>query len=367
VPSDFRSEFRFDFELDVRGGARLRACFGTEEIEVPLHRGTSAQRDLEGFEAGITRLGANAVLAVLNDRVVNLQLPLRSDDTIGAITFVIQIAENAEFPVVARIVNQRRLREDTLQPELVSKKPDKAAARADNRILIKAAAKADDTEDLVFLQRERDEYLPRNVDRIASYVVLKIRARIDLDSSAGMIVDDVLEGEKSVNRLEVIRQTVVRAAEIEPLIFDAGPEIPISGNQKAMSVAKIVVERIAVAELAVVVVKITTTGVVELVIEKLARILFCWSGGGLDLRNRTREDAGRRQKNQSNEKGSSFLHGFLRLVGANIDIGYAAQPSVYRRRNILARNDFWMIQAGSVPPGKPRILSKDRLLGSVLI
>src|ERR1700747_274034 len=102
---DFALEFRFDLELDVRSGAHFCACLGPEEIEVPFDRGASAERDLKRLEARIASLDANAFFAVFNDRVVNLQLLLGSDDVIGTKTFEKQIAENAEFPVVAGIID----------------------------------------------------------------------------------------------------------------------------------------------------------------------------------------------------------------------------------------------------------------------
>src|SRR5213076_2817799 len=87
--------------------------------------------------------------------------------------------------------------------------------------------------------------------------------------------------EESVNGLEMVRQAVVRAAEIEPLVLDACPEIPIAFNEEAMGITKVIVERIPVAELAVVVEEATASGVVQFVIKKVARILFRRDGGRL--------------------------------------------------------------------------------------
>src|SRR5438093_12282085 len=70
----------------------------------------------------------------------------------------------------------------------------------------------------------------------------------------------------------MVRQTIIGAAEIKPLVLDSCPEIPLPGDEEAMRVAKIIVERIAVAELAVVVVETTASGVVQFVIKKLAVI-----------------------------------------------------------------------------------------------
>jgi len=59
----------------------------------------------------------------------------------------------------------------------------------------------------------------------------------------------VFEGDVTIGCLQMIRQTVVRAVEIVAFVFNAEAKIPFSGNQKAMVIAEIVVERIAVAEL----------------------------------------------------------------------------------------------------------------------
>jgi hypothetical protein len=61
----------------------------------------------------------------------------------------------------------------------------------------------------------------------------------------------------------MIRQTVVRAVEIVAFVFNAEAKIPFSGNQKAMVVAEIVVERIAVAELRL----------LEIAVERICRLV----------------------------------------------------------------------------------------------
>src|SRR5216684_5754918 len=71
----------------------------------------------------------------------------------------------------------------------------------------------------------------------------------------------------------MVRQTVVRAAEIEPFVFDTRPEKPVSGDQKAVGITEIVIERIAVTKLAVIVVEIAVRSVGCLVLEQLAGVL----------------------------------------------------------------------------------------------
>src|SRR6266487_5315339 len=84
-------EFRRDLELDERGRVRLGACFGPKEIKVPPDSDAAAERDLKRLQARIARLYPSTILAVLNPRVVHLQLPLGGYDIIGAETFVNQI------------------------------------------------------------------------------------------------------------------------------------------------------------------------------------------------------------------------------------------------------------------------------------
>ena len=80
-------------------------------------------------------------------------------------------------------------------------------------------------------------------------MVLKVDSRIKFNSYARKILHHVLEGDVTVGCLQMVRQTVVRAVEIVAFVFNAEAKIPFSGNQKAMVIAEIVVERIAVAEL----------------------------------------------------------------------------------------------------------------------
>ena len=84
-----------------------------------------------------------------------------------------------------------------------------------------------------------------------------------------MVVEDVFVSQERVNSLQMVWQSIVGAAKIEPLIFNARPEIPVPGNVKAMGVAEIIVERVAVAENPPIVLKIALTGVKSLVGKKL--------------------------------------------------------------------------------------------------
>src|SRR2546421_8359388 len=70
----------------------------------------------------------------------------------------------------------------------------------------------------------------------------------------------------------MIGQSIIGAAEIEPFVFYARPEIPVSRNVKPMSVAEIVINRIAVAEYSTIVLKIAPAGVNRLVGKKLGRV-----------------------------------------------------------------------------------------------
>ena len=170
---------------------------------------------------------------------------------------------------------------------MIGKQPDDSAARRHDRIRINCAASANHGKDLVFFKWERDPNLPRDIERVAIGVILKIDARIEFNSSAGMIMDDVFVGEERMNRLQVIGQSIVRPAEIESLVFNANAQIPVSGNEKPMSIAEIVVERIAVAELPPIVLKIAVSSIDGFVIEDLGGVLvlLAWRWSGLQLQS----------------------------------------------------------------------------------
>src|SRR5947209_14376890 len=111
-------EFRRDLELHERGRPCFGACFSPKEIKVAPDRDAAAERDLKRLQARIGHLRPSLILAVLNPRVMHLQLPLGRYDIVGAETFVIQISEDAKFPIITGIINQRRLREDAFKTKM---------------------------------------------------------------------------------------------------------------------------------------------------------------------------------------------------------------------------------------------------------
>src|SRR5437667_9146294 len=103
----------------------------------------------------------------------------------------------------------------------------------------------------------------------------------------------------------MIGQPIVGSIEIEPLVFDACPKIPLPGDEESMSVAKIIVERVAVAELAVVVEETAIAGVVQFVIKKIAVIFIRWCGRRLSLvRRGSRNHRGDGNEQQADKEQS---------------------------------------------------------------
>src|SRR5438552_15842743 len=98
-------------------------------------------------------------------------------------------------------------------------------------MLIKGAAQSDHTKNFVLLEGEADENLPRHINGVAGDPVLKIHARGQLDARAGMIVDYVFECEMSIGRLQMIRQAVYGDADIEPLVLNTDPQLPLAGQE----------------------------------------------------------------------------------------------------------------------------------------
>src|SRR6266513_2857622 len=64
----------------------------------------------------------------------------------------------------------------------------------------------------------------------------------------------------------MVRQTVIGTTEVEPFVFNSCPEIPLSGDEEAMGVAEIVVER-----------------VVHFVLEQIVRVFVRGNGRRLGL------------------------------------------------------------------------------------
>ena len=86
--------------------------------------------------------------------------------------------------------------------------------------------------------------------------------------------------------MEMIGQTIIGAPEIESLVFNSCPEIPLTGDEEAMRVTKIIIERAAVTKIAVDVVEIAAERVVHLIIEQIKVIFFRWRGRRLRLKSR---------------------------------------------------------------------------------
>src|SRR5207247_10457091 len=107
---------------------------------------------------------------------------------------------------------------------------------------------------------------------VAVDVILEKETWIDLNACAGMIVHHIFQSQQGVHSLEMIGQPIVGSIKIKSLVLDPCPEIPLSGDEETMSVAKVIVERIAVAELAVVVVETTASGVVQFVLKRFEGI-----------------------------------------------------------------------------------------------
>src|SRR3984893_3545630 len=190
----------------------------------------------------------------------------------------------------------------------IGEKPDETTAGGNRWTLVETPAQANDTEDFVFLEREAHKNFPRYVEGVACNVVLKINARIEFDARAGMIVHNVLKSQMAVERLKMIGQPVVSATEIEPFVFDAGPKVPFTGNQEAVVVAKIVVERIAVTKFTVIVAEIAAQRVGALRGKKIVRILLLWRGRGLNLGFRARKDESGGSEKQRSEHEREFFH-----------------------------------------------------------
>src|SRR5438128_2361723 len=125
---NFPLKFRLNLKLGVGRRIQFRAHTGPEEIEVALKGVAAADRNLKRLETRVTYLYPSSLFAVLNDRVVQLQFFQRRDDVIRAVTFVKDVAQQTEFPIFTRIVNQGRFREHALETALIRKKPNEAAA-----------------------------------------------------------------------------------------------------------------------------------------------------------------------------------------------------------------------------------------------
>src|SRR5215831_14704114 len=113
----------------------------------------------------------------------------------------------------------------------------------------------------------------------------------------------------------MIGQTVIGSIEIEPLVFGPCPEIPVPFDQKTMRVAKVVVERVAVAELAVIVEEAAIAGVIQFVVKKIAVIFFRWRGRRLELVRRGSGNEGCGGTENKADKEPSYLFHRSRRLG----------------------------------------------------
>ena len=188
-------KLRRQLEVHERGRPRFGACFGPKEIKVALNCAAASELDLKRLEPRVLYLHPSTILAVLNPRVVHLQLPLGGYDIIGAETFVKQISEDAKFPIITGIINQSRLWENAFQTELIGEEPDQATAGGDYRIRIERATDAEHAKDFIFLERESEKGFPRYIEIIPVDVILEIDSWINLDTGARMIVHYVFQSQ----------------------------------------------------------------------------------------------------------------------------------------------------------------------------
>ena len=114
-----------------------------------------------------------------------------------------------------------------------------------------------------------------------------------------------------MHRLEVVGQTIISTTEIKSLVFDACPEIPIAGDEKAMRITNVIIERAAVPKVAMDVVEIAAERVDNLIIEQIAVVAFRWSRRSLHLVGRCAREYGRGGAKEKN--GPKFiLHGVVK-------------------------------------------------------
>ena len=119
----------------------------------------------------------------------------------------------------------------------------------------------------VFLERERDENFPWNIEGIAGDTVFEINAWIELEARASMVFDHVFKREMPIQGLEMIGKAVIGPAKIVTLVLETGAEIPFAGDEKTMVVAEIVVKRLAITEFCLV--KVAVEGIGRFVCEKI--------------------------------------------------------------------------------------------------
>src|ERR1044072_7427442 len=95
-----------------------------------------------------------------------------------------------------------------------------------------------------------------------------------------------------MHRLEVVGQTIISAAEIKSLVFDACTEIPITGDEEAMRETDVIVKRIPVTKVVVGVVVVTAERVVHFIVGQIKVVSFGWRGRGCPLIGRCPRNPG---------------------------------------------------------------------------
>src|SRR5262249_24256363 len=145
-------------------------------------------------------------------------------------TSVIKLSSDPELPVVIGLVNQCWPREHALKSKLVVENPDNASTWRHHWVLINAATQTDNSKNFVLLDRESRINFPRDVESVARNVILKVHARINLRTYAGKILHNILHSQVAVCCLQMVRQTIVGAAEIVAFVFDAGAQVPFASD-----------------------------------------------------------------------------------------------------------------------------------------
>src|SRR6266404_7981956 len=113
-------DLRLDGKPHIRRGLGLRARFRAEEIEIAFDCAADIESDVERLEVRIGGLYSGAFLTVLDDRVMDLEFSSRRDHVVGAVSFKKEIGAESKFPVLTRIVNQRRFGKHAFEAEVIA-------------------------------------------------------------------------------------------------------------------------------------------------------------------------------------------------------------------------------------------------------
>src|SRR5207244_6971650 len=109
------------------------------------------------------------------------------------------------------------------------------------------------------------------------------------------------------------------------------------GDEEAMSVANIVVKRIAVAELVVVIVETAAKGVSRVLLENVARILLFRSGGGLELGHRPAESRCGQSDTREKKQARNVFHKALQVSSRSQANRLSQAAPMYRKADFVAR------------------------------